>query len=455
MMKIIIAGAGKVGVNIAESLAAEGHDITVVDRDSETIERVSNALDVICVLGSAANPETLREAGAAQADVLMAMTEADEVNMLCALAAKRLGTKYIVARIRDPEYLSQTEFLREAIGLSVIVNPEYECAKEISRILRFPSAVRVETFSKGSSEIIDYRVPDPSPLDGVALRDTARRFGTKVLIGVVERGGEVMIPNGDLVLRSGDRLSLLGTAREVRKFFSAVGQKDRRVKSAMIMGGGRISVYLAQILEESGISVTVVDRSHARCDELCDLIPTARVICGDATRDEVLLEEGIRSADAFVSLTGDDGDNIVTAMYARHCGVRKTVVKVNHRHFSGILDESGDSMVTPSDIVAQQLVSYVRAVDNSAPWSSIETLHKLAGGRIEALEFKVGDGARCIGTPLKDLKTRKNILITSLTRGGKTLIPNGSTVIESGDSAVVIAEAGLIKDINDIMEDER
>ena len=454
-MKIIIAGAGKVGCSIAQSLEAEGHDLTLIDRDSETIEHVSNELDVICCLGSATNPDTLREAGAEQADVLMAVTESDEVNMICALAGRRLGAKYIVARIRDPEYLAQTEFLREAIGLSVVVNPEYECAKEISRILRFPSAVRVENFAKGSAEIIDYRVPEGSPLNALSLQEVARRFGAKVLVTVVERGEDALIPHGDFTLHSGDKLSLMGEARELRRFFTAVNGKRRRVKSVMVMGGSRTSVYLSDLLEESGISVSVVERSRERCAELCDLIPRARIICGDAARDEVLLEEGIRSADAFVALTGDDGDNIVTAMFAKRCGVPKTVVKVNMRHFAEMLDGDGDSMITPKEIVAQQIVGYVRALSNSAAWGSIETIHRLAGGRIEALEFKVGAGAKCVGIPLRELKPRKGLLISALTRGDRTLIPDGSTVIESGDHAVVVAPAGLLKDINDLTGPEK
>ena len=452
-MKIIIAGAGRIGSGIAQSLEAEGHDITVIDRDAATIESVSNSLDVICMLGSATNPDTLRESGAAEADILMAMTESDEVNMICALAAKRLGAKNIIARVRNPEYLSQTEFLRDAIGLSMLVNPEYECAKEISRILRFPGAVRVDTFSKGSAEIIDCRIPEGSPLHGLSLRESAQRFGAKVLVCVVERGEEALIPNGDFVLQSGDRLSLMGQAKEVRRFFSSIGQSGKRIRSVMIMGGGRVSVYLARLLERALGRRKAVVAQHVREAEVAHHL--VRIICGDATQDEVLLEEGIRSADAFVALTGDDGDNIVTAMYAKRCSVGKTVVKVNMRHFSGMLDESGDSMVAPKEIVAQQITSYVRAVGNSAAWGSIETMHKLAGGKLEALEFKVGDGANCIGVPLRDLHLRSGVLISAITRGRKTMIPNGSTVIESGDHAVVVAPAGMLRDINDMTGGER
>ncbi|MBQ7736702.1 MAG: Trk system potassium transporter TrkA [Oscillospiraceae bacterium] len=454
-MKIIIAGAGLVGERIAQSLDAEGHDITLIDRDAETIENASNELDVICYLGSSTSLDTLREAGAEQADILLAVTDSDEKNMMCALAARRLGTDYTIARIRDPEYLTQGEFLREAIGLSVIINPEYECAKEISRVLRFPNAVRVENFSKGSAEILDYRIPKDSPLDGMSLQECRRRFGIKVLVAAVERADRVQIPAGDFVLRAGDKLSIVGDGREIRRFFYAVGQSGKRVKKVMILGGTRIGVYLAELLEEDGIAVTVLESSREHCDELCDLIPHARIICGDGTQDEVLLEEDISGMDAFVALTGNDGDNIVTAMYAKRCGVPKAVVKLEHRHFSDMLDGSSDTMVIPKEIVSQQIVGFVRAISNSAGWSSIETIHKLAGGRIEVVEFKVGDGARCLGVPLRELSLRSDVLISAIIRGEKTLIPNGSTVIESGDYAVVVAPAGMLKDINDIMDGEK
>ena len=441
-MKIIIAGAGKIGHAVAAILAEEGHDVTIIDRDPDTISTLSNELDVICVEGSATNPETLREAGAGHADLLLAATEQDEVNMVCGISARKLGTRHVIARVRDPEYLHQTEFLREALGLSVIVNPEYECAKEISRILRFPGAVRVDAFSKGSVEIVEHRVPAGGKLEGVALKELVQRFGAKVLVGVVERGGEALIPNGNFVLQAGDRLSITGSSRELRRFFMAIGQYKRPVRRVMIMGGGRSSVYLTRMLQESGMSVTVVERDRERCDLLCDLIPEAHIVCGDATRSDVLLEDGLSSTDAFVALTGEDGDNIITSMYARSCGVGKIVAKVNREHFSELLENSGlDSIVTPKEIVAQQLARYVRAMSNSMG-SSMETLYRLADGKVEALEFKVSEGSACVDIPLKDLKLKPNILISAIIRGSKSIIPDGSSRILPGDHAVIVTAAG-------------
>lgn len=451
-MKIIIAGAGKVGHSIAASLSREGHDITVIDRNADTIMQISNELDVICVEGSATNPETLREAGAAGADLLIAATERDEVNMVCGISARKLGTANVVARIRDPEYLSQTEFLREALGLSVVVNPEYESAKEISRILRFPSAVRVDAFSKGSVEVVEHRVSENGRLNGMQLKDLPQTFGAKILVAVVERDGEAIIPHGLFSLKAGDRLSITGTAKELRKFFIATKQYKKPVRTVMIMGGSKIAVYLTRILESCGMEVSVVERSRERCDKLCELVPTAHIIHGDATRSDVLLEEGLRRTDAFVALTGDDGDNIITSIYAQHCNVGKIVTKVNREHFSEILASSGlESVVSPKELVAEQLTRYARAMHNSMS-GSMETLYRLADGKVEALEFKVGQGAACVGISLKDLHLKKNVLISALVRGQSVIIPDGGTVVEPGDHIVVVASAGTVRSLNEIVE---
>ena len=454
-MKIIIAGGGKVGTSVAGTLSAEGHDITVIDRDPEVIERISNTLDVICMLGSATNPETLREAGAAQADLLLAAMREDEGNMICGISARKLGTPYVAARIRDPEYLPQTAFLQETLGLSVIMNPEYECAREISRILRFPSASRVDTFSRGSVEIVEYHIPEGSPLHGMSLRDLPRVSGARVLVVIVERDGEAMIPNGDFVLQRGDALSLSGANHELRKFFEAIGQYRRPVRNLMILGGGRIAVYLGRMMEESGIKVTVIDRDEERCELLCDLLPRASIVCGDGASGDVLAEEGISRTDAFAALTGDDGDNIITSMYARRCKVPKIVTKVNRERFADMLESAGlESIVSPKELVAQQLTRYVRALDDSRG-GSMETLHRLADGKAEALEFRVGERSRLVGIELRHLRLKKNVLIGAVIRDGKSLIPNGATMLQPGDHAVIVTASGRLTGLDQILEGEK
>ena len=454
-MKIIVAGAGKVGWTITELLAAEGHDITVIDSNPETITVLSNSLDVICVEGNAADPECLREAGAAQADLLLAATEKDEVNMVCGVSSHHIGTGHVIVRVRDPQYLHQTEFLREALGLSFIVNPEYECAREISRILRFPGASHVTSFSKGSVELVEHRIPENGVLNGVSLKNLPKLFSAKVLISLVERDGTALIPNGNTVLCAGDRLSITGNSGELRKFFVAIGEYKKPVKQVMIMGGSRIAVYLSQLLQESGIAVTVVEKNPEICDNLCDLIPDAQIVCGDATGRTLLEEYGMNSADAFVSLTGDDGDNIITSLYARDCHVSKIITKVNREHFAEILNSAGlDSIVSPKEVVAHQLARYVRAMSNSAG-SSMEMLYRLADGKVEALEFKVLRGSACVGVPLRNLRLRQNVLIAALIRENKTILPDGNTTIRTDDHAIIISYAGKLKSLDDILKDDR
>jgi trk system potassium uptake protein len=454
-MKIIIAGLGKSGIAIAQMLSHEGHDITVVDINGDIINQVSNGLDVICICGNATNPGTLMRAGAEEADMLVAATRSDEVNMICGIAAHSLGTQHVIARIRDPEYMTQTNFLRETLGLSMIVNPELECAREISRILRFPSAARVDVFSRGSAEIVEHRVLPGEKLDGVRLSGLHDIVNAAVLVSVVERGEDAFIPNGDFVLRGGDKLSITGSSKELRRFFTAVGKYKKPVKKVLIMGGGRIAVYLTGLLEEAGMSVTVIERDKARCDELCDLIPHATIIIGDATNSDVLQEEGIRTADAFVALSGEDGDNIVTSMYARQCCVGTIVTKVNRGHFTDVMESYGlDCVVSPKDLVAQQLARYARATSNSAG-SSMETLYKLADGRIEALEFIAGEDSACVGKSLREMKLKRGVLVCAVIRGSRSIIPDGSTQILAGDHAVVVAGAGKLKTLDDILEGKR
>lgn len=451
-MKIIIAGAGRVGSSLAEVLCREGHDISVIDSDPETINHISSDADVICLEGSVTDSGTLIEAGAERADLLIASAQSDEINLVCGISAKKLGTKHVIARVRDPQYLGKTQFLQEVFGISLAVNPELECAKEISRVLRFPGTSRVDSFSKGSAEIAEYRVSEGSPLDGLAVKDMYQKIGARILVSLVERSGDPVIPNGQFVFSKEDRLSITGAPDELRKFLTAVGAYTKPVKSVIIMGGGKIAVYLTRILCESGMSVSVIEEDRERCDKLCELIPNARIICGDATKSEVLLEEKIRSTDAFIALTGDDGKNIITSLYADSCGVGKTVVKVNHEHFAEMIDDSPlSSIIIPKEVVTQQIIRYVRALHNSADSCSIETLYKLADGAAEVIEFRITEDLDITGIPLKDLRLKPDVLLAGIIRNNKYILPDGETAIMPGDNAVVVTTAGWLKDINNII----
>ena len=451
-MKIIIAGAGRVGGTLAEVLTKEGHNVAVIDRDSDTINRISVAADVICIEGSATDPEALMEAEAESADLLIAATEKDEINMVSSIIAKKMGTDYVIARVRDPEYLGKTQFLQDAFGISLFVNPEHECAKEISRILRFPSAARVDSFSKGSIEIVEHKVAAGGKLDGTEIKSFSKISPAKVLVSLVEREGEIIIPNGSLVLKADDRLSITGTPNDLRRFFIDIGAYKKPVKSVIIMGGGRVSVYLANILAESGIAVSIIEESRERCEELCELLPDARIICGNASKSGVLLEENLKEKDAFIALTKDDSNNIVTALYSHNCGVAKTIIMVNHDHFVETLQDTAlDCVVAPKDIVCQHIIRYVRGISNSEGFNTIETLYKLADGKAEAIEFRIEEGAELIGKPLRDVSIKDGVLIAAIIRNNKSIIPDGSTVLQSGDRAIVVTEAGWLEDINDIV----
>ena len=452
-LKIIVTGAGKVGYTVAEQLAEEGHDITIIDSSHEKISQASNALDVISLEGNGASLELLDEAGVRSADMLIAATSSDEINMICCMAARKLGTKYTVARIRSPEYYGQSDFLQETMGLSMAINPDLEAAAEISRVLQFPSAARVETFSHGRVDMVTYRIPDGSDLDGLRLRHLGARYKAKVLVCAVERGEDVLIPTGEYELKSGDYISIAGSQPELRSFFMNAGAYRKPVHNVIIMGGSRIAIYLTKLLTAAGIGVTIIERSMPKCDTLAELLPRAKIIQGDATRRDVLMEEGLKNADAFVALSGYDEDNIIISMYAGTLGVGKVVTKVNEEHFSEMLDKTTlDSIICPKLLVAQQITRYVRAMQN-ATGSNVETLYHLVDRRVEALEFNVGEASRCTLRELKDLQLKPDILIASVIRGGKSSIPDGHTRIMPGDKAIVVTTKSGLSDLDAILQE--
>ena len=451
-MNIIIAGAGKVGYTVARQLAADGHDVSIIDSDRERLDKAMNAMDVIGFCGNAANPSVLEEAEVRRADVFIAATSADEINLVSCQFAKKMGAGHTMARIRSPEYMDRIELMREMMDLALALNPDQVAAEEISRVLQFPSATRIEVFPGCEFELVTARVSADSRLQGVPLTDMERRFGSRVLICAVERNGEIAIPKGDFVLREGDVVTITGTHNNLRKFFTSAGSYKKPVKTVTLLGGSRIAVYLAMLLRNTGVDVTIIEIDPARARYLAEILPDADIVCADGTDTSALAETGLDRADGFVALTNYDEDNIILSMYADKLGVDKVICKVNNQRFTDLLGSAfQDTTVTPKELMAQRILGFVRALSNSSELSTMEALYYLGEGRITAAEFVAGPGARCVGKPLKELRLRKDVLLSCVVRGGVSYIPDGRTVIEPGDLAVVITTDRAIRTLDEIL----
>ena len=453
-MNIVIVGAGRMGSEIAFRLTDEGHDITVVDNDADCLERIANTVDAMTLLGNGADYSVLSEAGVPDADLLIAVTNEDAVNMLCCLTGKKLGVKNTVARVRTMEYFRQMVFLKDELGLSLVLNPEQAAAAEISRILRFPSAAKVDSVAKGRAEMVEHTVSPGSPLCGLRLDHLRGRLGSGILIAVVERGEEVRIPRGDFTLQDGDVVHVVGAPSAISGFFKNIGAYRRSVRNVMILGGGRISLYLTGYLQGAGIRVKIIERSEEHCSTLKDMLPKAEILLGDGADPNVLLEEGIRCTDAFVALTGSDQNNIITSMFARREGVGKVVVKVNDDAFRLMAgDVKLDSFVLPKNSAAEIVVSYVRGMQHSLDTVGIESLHDIAYGKAEVLEFSINGDAPNLGVPIKDLAIRRDTLIAAIIRDYRCIIPGGSDTMEKNDTVIAVTTKFGMKGFADIFED--
>ncbi len=452
-MNIVIVGGGKVGYTLTQQLAGEGHDVTVIDKRAESLAQSMDSVDVFCVEGNGASYTVQMEAGVQKADLLVAATSGDEINMLCCMVAKKLGAKHTIARVRDPEYQKQMIFLKEELGLSMVINPEMAAAGDISRMLRFPPAMNVEPFARGRVEMVEFRVKEGSPLIGLSLADFPRHIKARVLVCAVGRGGQAYIPKGHFVIAPGDKLSVVADSQSISAFFRSLHTQQRRIKDVMIIGGGRIAYYLTRQLLDSGMHVKIIENNEARCHTLSSLLPKAEVLYGDGTDQELLHEEGLLSTDAFISLTGFDEENILLSMYANACGVKKVITKVNSTHLVNMLDSTGlETFISPKQITSHRILSYVRAMQN-ATGSSVETLYRLMEDKVEALEFRVHPSSRCIGTPLKDLPIRKEVLVSAIFRHNKALIPSGNDSIEIGDSVIIATTLRGLRDLDAILEE--
>ena len=456
-MKIAVIGGGKVGSNLAQQLVREGHDVTIVDNDPANIKRIQNTADVLCVEGNGASVEVQKAAGVGKTDMLIATTPNDEINMLCCLFAKKLGAKRTVSRVRAPEYYSQMDLIREELSLSMVINPERTAADEIFRVLAFSAASRVEVFAKGRVELVEYKLPETSPLVGKKLMDIYGMFKLNCLICAVQRnvGGQAhtFIPSGNFELMAGDMISIASTHRSLEKFFRNAGSFRTKIKNVMIVGGGKIAYYLAAQLIHIGMNVKIIESDLQRCHVLAQELDKASIICGDGTDQELLLEEGLRDTDAFVSLTGIDEVNIITALYAKKNSSAKVVAKINRESYVDLTAQLGlDSIISPKYVTAAGILSYVRSLQNTTN-SDIEALYHLVGDNVEAIEFKVRDNIEgLVGIPLKDITLKKDILICSIIRKRNILIPSGADTIETGDSVVVVSKDHHFRSLSDILD---
>lgn len=451
-MKIIIVGCGKVGTTLAEQLNRENHDITLIDTNGEAIQNISDSADVMGVTGNGAVYQVQMEAGIQDADLLIATTNSDELNMLCCLIAKKAGNCHTIARIRNPEYSSEIRYIREELNLSLAINPELAAAREIARLLRFPSAIKIEPFAKGRIELLKFLIPEHSLLNDMRVMDVVNRLKSNVLICVVERGNDVVIPDGNFVMKKGDKISFIASHQGSADFFKKAGVDNNIVKSAMFVGGGKLTHYLCRLLEDTKIKIKIIERDEERCRQLSELLPKAMIIHGDGTDEQLLLEEGIRQTEAFASLTGFDEKNIMLSLYASSQSKAKLITKVNKIAFENVINSLNlGSLIQPKMLTAEIILQYVRAMQNSMGSSNIETLYKIAADKAEALEFRVKEGSPILGIPLEKLKLIDNLLVACINRGGTIITPRGKDTVEAGDTVIVVTTHTGLNDLTDIL----
>ena len=449
-MKIIIVGCGKVGETLAAVLSQEGNDITVIDRREEVVDDLCNRYDIMGYVGNGVSYTVQADADIKHADLMIAVTGSDELNLLCCLIAKKAGNCHTIARVRNPEYNNELGFIKEELGLAMVINQEYAAAMEISRVLKFPSAIEIDTFAKGRVELLRFKIPAFSILDDMSLYEMHNKLKCNVLVCTVERDGQIVIPKGDYIFRSGDVISIVSTAKEENVFFRKIGILSNQVKNVLIVGGGEIGYYLAKILSSAGIQVKLLEKRRERCEELSELLPRATILHGDGTNKQLLDEEGIAQTEGFVALTDFDEENVILSLYARKRGIRKIVTKINRIAFDEVIETLDlDTTIYPRDITAEYILQYVRAMKNSIG-SNVETLHRIIDNKVEALEFIIRSNFRGKDIPLAELPIRPDILVACIYRRGKIILPRGKDVMQEGDSVVVVTVNKGLNDINDI-----
>lgn len=445
---------GKVGKTLIKHMSNEDHDIIVVDQNATKVEEVVNQYDVIGVVGNGGSYDILMEAGAEDANLIICVTASDELNILAGLVAKKMGTRHTIARVRNPDYSSQRDFMRNQLGFSMIVNPELEAASEIRRVLSFPSAVKVDTFSRGKVELAEFFVEDHSRLNGVELNQLHKITKTNILVCAVSHNEDVIIPDGNYAIKPGDHLYITGTHRDLSKFCLDIGVITSRIKNVIIIGGGKIAYYLSKQLSTQGIKVKIIEKDKNRCQVLAEKLPYVTIIHGDGSDDELLNEEGIENTDAVLALTGLDEENIVLSLSAKSLYHKKTIAKVTRMNYTGLSDVlKVDSIVAPKKIVASQIIRYVRAKMNKDHDSAIKTLYKIVDGEVEAVEFKVTEHFKFLHKTINEMRIKEHVLVAAIIRKNEVIVPKGNTAMELNDYVIIVSRGEIMKSLNDMLRD--
>ncbi|MDD3706146.1 MAG: Trk system potassium transporter TrkA [Clostridiaceae bacterium] len=443
-MKIIIIGAGKVGYNLAENLSKNNHDVIIIDKNYDVLSKAEENLEVLCIKGSGVSANVLMEAGISTADLLIAVTNSDEVNMVCCLTGKKLGVKHTAARIRDHEYAHELLLLKEELGLDLIINPEQAAADEIANMLNFSSAINVENFAKGRVKMIEIKVTADMPMVGIRLKDIGIKFESSILIGVVIRNEEVIVPNGNFIINEDDSIYLIGQPSHLYNFCKMFGKVPQKIKNVMIVGGGRIAVYLSRILVEIGMKVKVIEIDREKCIQLSELIPEALIINGDGTDEELLRSENIDDMDAFIAMTGMDEENMMASLLAKQNGAKKVIAKVSRLNYMSIIKNLGiDNLISPKQITSNQILKYVRG-------NSVESLYRIVEGQAEITELIAESGSRILNIKLKKLRLPKETIIATIVRKNEVVIPHGNDIIKEGDRVIVISKNKNISSLDEV-----
>ena len=454
-MRIVIVGDGKVGFSLAKNLSQEEHDIVVIDSNPEALQEALEALDIMVINGNGAVLQIQKEADVEHSDLFIAVTSYDEINILCCVLAKKLGCPHTVSRVRNTDYREQLLLLRSELGLSMTVNPEFSAAREIFRLIQFPSFIKLDSFARSRVELVEIAIKENSKLIDKRLDQLYDLLKMKLLVCVIERNNEVIIPTGNTVLKCGDKITVTAPVTNLAKLVKKLDISKQKIKNAIIVGGSTIAEHLAQQLINSGVSVKIIEQDEERCRELALKISDAVIIHGDGTKQDLLLEEGIADTDAIISLTNIDEENLIVSMYADHLNVPKVITKIDRSEYSHIFADKGiGSVVCPKLLATAEIIRFVRAMNNSEGEDSILTLHRLVDDKVEALEFIAKNNTRNLGVPLSDIKFKQNLLVATISRGNKIIIPQGSDVIKAGDKVVIVtATDSRITELNDIFQD--